>query len=90
MTSFERISVPSDCLYLTPGDEVTATIQRTPGGDLVAVGFTDPRAGAIRILLHPEAARAVMNGIGQVLAHAPYLRAENDKIRTESEGNDDE
>lgn len=81
MTSFEHVTVPPDCLYLTPGSEVTATMQPVPGGDAVAIGFTDPRAGAIRILLHPEAARAVAAGIGQVIAHGPYLRAENDKIR---------
>jgi len=91
MTSFEHISVPPDCLYLTPGGEVIATMERTVSGeDCVAVGFMDPRAGAIRILLHPDAARAVMDGIGQVLAHAPYLRAENNKIRNEMEGTIDE
>jgi hypothetical protein len=85
MTSFERVPVPPDALYLTPGDEVTATMQPTPGGDAVAIGFTDPRAGTVRILLHPEAARAVADGIGQVLAHAPYLRAENAKISNNRE-----
>ena len=86
MTSFERVTVPEDCLYLTPGEQVIVTMQPTPAGEAVAVGFTDNRAGAIRVLLHPEIARAVMDGIGQVLAHAPYLRAENDKIRDEQEG----
>jgi len=91
MTSFQRVTVPPDCLYLKPGDEVITTMLRTVSGeDCVAVGFIDPRAGAIRILLHPEAARAVMDGIGQVLAHAPYLRAENNKIRSEMEGTIDE
>ena len=62
MTSFQRVTVPPDCLYLKPGDEVVTTMLRTVSGeDCVAVGFMDPRAGAIRILLHPEAARAVMD-----------------------------
>jgi len=88
MTSFEPIAVPPDCLYLTHGGEVNATIQPTPGGDVIAIGFTDPRAGSVRVLLHPEAAKAVAAGIGQVIAHAPYLRAENTRIANELRGTD--
>ena len=82
MTDFHQVPIPGDTLHLTHGDEVTVSLQSLdPGTDAVAIGFTDPRAGAIRVLIHPQAAQAVADGIQTVLDNADYLRAENHRIQ---------
>ena len=87
MSTFERLPIPPDTLYLTPGSEVTAGLQPLPdGGEAIAIGFDDPRAGHIRVLLHPVAAKAVADGINRTLDNAAYLRVENNKIRNEQKG----